>query len=448
MLIQRSIMQHSLDRSDGQSASSCLIYPVGSFPGHIYRRKGCIIAERKPVGIGRLPMLKPRVLFCVPVKKLYLEPGVVDEKDIRCRHLGICAEKDFPNGLFTTPEFCNHDLDLAFEGLAFDRGAVKRHLFSIDVGGIPDEHVISQIVDVDGSVKFSGATPSFLARTSIEILQHRIITQPAYHAESKPGCPRDEIIAREQAVPDKNVGYFEELSPMVENRPEALRRLAVALVLHVLKIEWRAASGGERNRLYCEKESRIADSCGNLGEAKNLKTTFDRTGASRPVSAKTWSLLAGFAYEAVVKSNGDPMSAFFKEHACIKGAPVELLLEVLPEAALAGLSLTGHRQEIHSSVYRQYQNYCLGEEAFEIFSYLCSAIECGCNNRTYLVKWLDYIHNLLIWNYKVTKNLALDQILTTLILLKINKINIYIGHGCYDSKFNELLLLKANSDIL
>ena len=86
------------------------------------------------------------------------------------------------------------------------------------------------------------------------------------------------------------------------------------------------------------------------------------------------------------------------------------------------------------------QNYCLGEEAFEIFSYLCSAIECGCNNRTYLVKWLDYIHNLLIWNYKVTKNLALDQILTTLILLKINKINIYIGHGCYDSKFNELLV--------
>ena len=443
MLIQRSIMQHSLDRSDGQSASGCLIYPVGSFSGHIYRRKGCIIAERKPVGIGRLPMLKPRVLFCVPVKKLYLEPGVVDEKDIRCRHLGICAEKDFPNGLFTTPEFCNHDLDLAFEGLAFDRGAVKRHLFSIDVGGIPDEHVISQIVDIDGSVKFSGATPSFLARTSIEILQHRIITQPAYHAESKPGCPRDEIIAREQAVPDKNVGYLEELSPMVENRPEALRRLAVALVLHVLKIEWRAASGGERNRLYCEKESRIADSCGNLGEAKNLKTTFDRTGASRPVSAKTWSLLAGFAYEAVVKSNSDPMSAFFKEHACIKGAPVELLLEVLPEAAIAGLSLTGHRQEIHSSVYRQYQNYCLDEEAFEIFSYLCSAIECGCNNRTYLVKWLDYIHNLLIWNYKVTKNLALDQILTTLILLKINKINIYLRHGCYDSKFNELLSITT-----
>ena len=68
MLIQRSIMQHSLDRSDGQSASGCLIYPVGSFPGHIYRRKGCVIAEREPVGVGRLPMLKPRVLFCVQVK--------------------------------------------------------------------------------------------------------------------------------------------------------------------------------------------------------------------------------------------------------------------------------------------------------------------------------------------------------------------------------------------
>ena len=61
-------MQHSLDRSDGQSASGCLINPVGSFPGHIYRRKRCVIAEREPVGVGRLPMLKPRVLFLRPGK--------------------------------------------------------------------------------------------------------------------------------------------------------------------------------------------------------------------------------------------------------------------------------------------------------------------------------------------------------------------------------------------
>lgn len=84
------------------------------------------------------------------------------------------------------------------------------------------------------------------------------------------------------------------------------------------------------------------------------------------------------------------------EHASIKGASVELLLEVLHEAALAGLSLTGHRKKIHSSVYRQYQNHCLDEEALENFSYLCMAIECGYDSRTYLDKWLGCIHNILI----------------------------------------------------
>jgi len=36
-----------------------------------------------------------------------------------------------------------------------------------------------------------------------------------------------------------------------------------------------------------------------------------------------------------------------------------------------------------------------------------------------LAKWIDYIHNLLIIIYKVTKNLPLGQICKALILLKI-----------------------------
>jgi len=42
-----------------------------------------------------------------------------------------------------------------------------------------------------------------------------------------------------------------------------------------------------------------------------------------------------------------------------------------------------------------------------------------------LVKWLNFIHNSLIFTYKVTKNLALDQILLALILLKINDVNMF-----------------------
>lgn len=49
-----------------------------------------------------------------------------------------------------------------------------------------------------------------------------------------------------------------------------------------------------------------------------------------------------------------------------------------------------------------------------------AVIELGCLNRTDLVKWRGFLHNSLIYNYKVTKkNLPLDQIFITLILLKI-----------------------------
>lgn len=69
----------------------------------------------------------------------------------------------------------------------------------------------------------------------------------------------------------------------------------------------------------------------------------------------------------------------------------------MPEAALAGVSVPSHRQEIHPSVYCQDQNHCLGEETFKIFSYLSSPIERGGDNRPYLVKWLNFIHNPLIF---------------------------------------------------
>ena len=370
-------------------------------------------------------MLKPGVLFSVPVEELDLESGVICEKYVRCRHLKIRTEKDLPYDLVAAPQFRDHDLDIAFEGLAVDSGAVKGDLFAFDVCCIPDEHVIPKIMNVDGSVKLFGTSPACLAWAGVEILQDSVITQSAHHIEPELRRARDKIIACEQAVADKNVRDAEELVLMIEYRLEALCRLIVAFLLHVFKIERRAPPGGERNRLYREKESRVTDSGDNLRETENLKTPFGTSCAPRPVSAESWSLLAGFAEKAVVKRDGDPVSVSLKKHSYVKGAPVELLLEVLSEAALAGVSVSGHRQEIQSTVYCQYQNHCLDEESFEIFSYLCGLIERGCDNRPYLVKWLNFIHNLLDYNCKVTKNLALDQILLTLISLETNRMNIF-----------------------
>ena len=45
----------------------------------------------------------------------------------------------------------------------------------------------------------------------------------------------------------------------------------------------------------------------------------------------------------------------------------------------------------------------LNEETSEIFSYLSSPVESGCDNRLYLVKWLNLIHNLLVCSFKIAK---------------------------------------------
>ncbi len=247
--------------------------------------------------------------------------------------------------------------------------------------------------------------------------------------ESKPDRSCDKVITREQTVPYENVRDIEKLFLMIGYCPETLCCLIVAVLLHVFKIERCTSFRGERSCLYREKESRIADTGGHLGETKNLKPPFCHAGTSRPIPAKSGSLLSGFAEKAVVKGYGDPVDVVGKEHVAVEGAPVEILFEILfeilPEAALTGTSMPGHRQEIQSSVYCQYQKHCLDEETFKIFSYFSSLVERGCDNRPYLVKWLKFIHNSLICNYKVTKNLALDQILLTLILLEINNMDMF-----------------------
>ena len=79
MLLQQVIMKYSLDGCDGKPASGRPVYAVGYFPGHIHGGKGRVVAEGEPVGVSGLPMLKPRVLFCIPVEELDLEPGLEHE---------------------------------------------------------------------------------------------------------------------------------------------------------------------------------------------------------------------------------------------------------------------------------------------------------------------------------------------------------------------------------
>ena len=423
-MIQRCIMEYLLYRCDGEFASGLLLYLICDFPGYIHRCKGGVVAKCEPVGVGRLPMFEPGILLGVAEEKLYLEAGVIDKKDISCTHVCVGAEHDFSQYLSAAIEFSHHDLDFSLERLAFDYGTVDYVRHAIHSHRLTHEHILPEIVDVDHPVKLLLAAAAAFLLTGVEILQDGIVTQPAHDIKTERNCPRHKVITCKKAVPHKYPGDFLELIPLLENSPEAFGGLIVALILHMLQIEWRTATGGQRKSLLRKEESGVILAGHNLSETQYLHTTLGRASAPRPVVAQTRSILSGLAQIAVVER-------YCAQLFCLKGqrgvetAPVEILFEVLSEATLTGLAMACKRQEIYPSICCQYQTHCLDDETFETFSYLRIHIERRGDDRTYLVKRLKYIHNSLIYNYKVTNFWPLGQIFQALILLKFKELNMF-----------------------
>jgi hypothetical protein len=85
--------------------------------------------------------------------------------------------------------------------------------------------------------------------------------------------------------------------------------------------------------------------------------------------------------------HGDAMPCHVGSELTVVAYPVEILLEVLPETALAGVSEAGHLHEIDAFWYAQVKNHCLDEESLKTFCYLCSAIEGILDDFGEQVKW-------------------------------------------------------------
>lgn len=425
MLIQRGIMKDFLDGRDGEFASSLLLYLVCHLSCDIDCGERGIVSERQPVGIGGLPILKPCVLFGIAEEKLNLETRVVDEEYLGCVHCQVCAKHNLPEHLGTAPEFCHYYLDFALERLTLDNCAEDGHILPIHRHGLFYKHILSERVYVHLSVQLLLPSTTCVLRSGVEILQHRIIPKTAHHLETEDGCPLDKIVTCKQAVTDENPGDFEKLPAIVKYGSETFCRLVVAFVFHVLKIEWSPSPCCLIKCLGCEKESRITHSGSDLGKAEYLESALGRACTARPIIPYARCLLAGLLHIAMAKGYGCSAGINVHAQSRVECKPVELLLEVLPEAALAGFAVAGHRQEIEFPIYGQYQKHCLDEEYLKTFSYFCSLIECGDNNRTYLVKRLGFIHNSLIFTFKVTKNLPLDQIFQLLILLNFKELNMF-----------------------
>jgi hypothetical protein len=114
-------------------------------------------------------------------------------------------------------------------------------------------------------------------------------------------------------------------------------------------------------------------------------------------------MIAALVDVARVDGQSDAMTCHLGSELTVVAHPVELLLEVLAEAALTGVSEAGHLHEIDAFWYAQVKNHCLDEESLKTFCYLCSAIEGIFDDFGELVKW-HLIHN-------VTRFLAATKLL-------------------------------------
>ena len=113
----------------------------------------------------------------------------------------------------------------------------------------------------------------------------------------------------------------------------------------------------------------------NHGNVKNLQSMLGGRGTARPEVAHTRCMTAALVNVARGDGHGDAMPCHVGSELTVVAYPVEILLEVLPETALAGVSEAGHLHEIDAFWYAQVKNHCLDEESLKTFCYLCSAIE-------------------------------------------------------------------------
>ena len=105
----------------------------------------------------------------------------------------------------------------------------------------------------------------------------------------------------------------------------------------------------------------------NHGNVKNLQSMLGGRGTARPEVAHTRCMTAALVNVARGDGHGDAMPCHVGSELTVVAYPVEILLEVLPETALAGVSEAGHLHEIDAFWYAQVKNHCLDEESLKTF---------------------------------------------------------------------------------
>lgn len=152
----------------------------------------------------------------------------------------------------------------------------------------------------------------------------------------------------------------------------------------------------------------------NHGNVKDFQSMLGSRDTARPEVAHARCMIAALVDLTRANGQGDTMPSHMGSDPIVVAHPVELLLEVLAEVALTGISEAVHLYEIDAFWYAQVKIHCLDEESLKTYCYLCSAIKGVFDDFGKLAKWHSvHIVTCFFVATKLLKNSGLAIFCTT-----------------------------------
>ena len=402
-------------------------------PCHVDGRQGHVEVKCECLFLSGLAVSEAGILLAVPQQELDLEPCPVDVHDVFCRHFCVGGEEHLPGlSLLARLHTVNDDYAyIALQACCLDDISIEsdRLAFTVIVA-LFLEHIQAEVIKVHLPVHLLWSAFLACLRSLIKILQADIIAEPADQVKAQHGHTADKRLFREECISGNSVADFLQRILFLGKRAEIPCRKRVG-ILHSCNIPGRSAYLDRIHRLdslqmYCILLISI-----NHCNVKNLQSMLGSRSTARPEVAHARCMIAALVDVARINGQGDTMPGHMGNELTVVAHPVELLLEVLAESALTGVSETGHLHEIDAFWYAQVKNHCLDEERLKTFCYLCSAIEGIFDDFGELVKW--HLVHIVTGLFATTKLLKISDLTKFLyyFFLPVNTIYTTVFDGSY-----------------
>ena len=301
--------------------------------------KGGVEGEVKPFLVPCLAVPKSGKLVPVAVAELDLEAGAVDVEHVDALHRRVGGEIQPVRPVL---EDVDDQPDVPLQRLA--AGDQLIGLLALDADFHLGHPAQIKVVEVDFPV--IDPSPAALAGRGafVEVVEHRVVAQPADQLEAYAQQGVDERPDREGRVGHQRVGDLEQPVPVpVEHRDVPL------VQRHLQGLELAAVEG-----LDCPQHHAVLDVGINQADAQDLQPVLDGRGTARPEAPHMGSLPARLGNVARVDGDGQTAAAILETVRCqvhVILQPVELPPEGLAVALLAAPSVAPELQEIDLSGY-------------------------------------------------------------------------------------------------